>query len=89
MHQKINRSAVNSLQERIHWIIKYDLYIRVAAMLQDAGITSESLCGNETMASALCSGPNAVPSPFATNAIAYLRAWEKGYQVRPAGIPKI
>jgi len=88
MNQKINPSAVRSLQGRIHEIIKHDLYIRVAAMLQDAGVRSDSLAGNHTISRALCSGPNAVPEPFAVNAINYLRAWEKGYQKRPEGIPK-
>lgn len=88
MKHKINKSAVRSLQDRIHEIVKHDLYIRVAAMLQDAGVRSDSLSGDETISRALSSGPNAIPEPFAVNAMNYLRAWEQGYQKRPEGIPK-
>ena len=88
MKHKINKSAVRSLQGRIHEIIEHDLFIRVAAMLQDAGVRSDSLSGDETISRALCSGPNAVPEPFVVNAVNYLRAWEQGYQKRPEGIPK-
>lgn len=86
MKHNINKSAVRSLQDRINKIVEHDLYIRVAAMLHDAGVRSDSLCGDQTIASALCSGPNAAPSPYATNAVNYLRQWERDGK-RPEGIP--
>lgn len=86
MKHKINKSAVRSLQDRIRVIVEHDLYIRVAAMLYDAGVRSDSLSGNQTIARALCSGENAIPEPYACNAMNYLREWERAGK-RPEGIP--
>lgn len=88
--KKLNENQLELLRDRIHGIVRYDLYIRVAATLWDAGLRSDTFAvKGRTFSSALCSTENAAPEPYVCNAWNYMRQWEREGTGPDASIPRI